>query len=164
MPPRGKKYLPSPSRRGKLYLPSLPVVKGCPVEFYRPVPSRNYAPAVPSGPANVFCLYFTVPRSFFSLANKKNLSRPVPPRCSVTMSRFGYYKGSARGDCRASTLGPNSTRRSRDHRPPPRLVTGGAPEVPRRRRVVTRFGFTRTYSLVDFGPLSMLPNSGINST
>ena len=39
VPPK-KKTIPVPSRRRKTSLPSRSVVKICPVEFYRPVPSR----------------------------------------------------------------------------------------------------------------------------
>ena len=53
--PPGEKIFTVPSRRRETYLTSRPVVKICPAEFYRPVPSRNYAPAVPSRPPNFFC-------------------------------------------------------------------------------------------------------------
>ena len=46
--PPGKKIFTVPSRRGKNYVPPCSVGKICPVKFYRPVPSRNFARAVPS--------------------------------------------------------------------------------------------------------------------
>ena len=57
----------------------------------------------PSRPANFLCLHFTVPLSFCFPPNKKNLSRPVPPRFPVTVIILGYYI------VLASLIGPAAT-------------------------------------------------------
>ena len=101
VPPRGniyspsrpaeEKYLPSrpaeetkitvPTRRRKKYLPPRPVVITCPVELYRPIPSRNYAPAVPS--RQLFMSSFYRPVVTFFPANEVKY---VPSRPAMILS------------------------------------------------------------------------------
>ena len=70
VPPR-EKIFTVPSHRGvQKRIPSRPVAKLCHIEFNRPVPSINLAPAVPSRPVP--------PKLFFLVC-----CRSVPSRCQL---------------------------------------------------------------------------------
>ncbi|MEP2386611.1 MULTISPECIES: hypothetical protein [Pseudomonadota] len=93
---RGKQYLPPRniiftvlSRRGKKHLPSRPVVKISPVDFYRPVPSRKYAPAVPSHcvPRTLYVLISPSSFHFFSPPNEYDLFFTILSHCDKPWRR-----------------------------------------------------------------------------
>ena len=84
VPQRKKNTVPSRGR--EQYLPCRPVMKIYLVEFYRPVPPKNCAFAVPSRPIPIIFYVFILPsRCHFFPAKQKNVCRPVPPRFPVTM-------------------------------------------------------------------------------
>ena len=84
----GEKYLPYRPAEGKNIYPRVPreetiftvrpVVKIFPVEFFRPVPSRNYGPAVPS--RQLLYLRFTVMSRPVAICFPAKQVKPVPSR------------------------------------------------------------------------------------
>ena len=91
---RGKKYVRPvpkaiftvPSRRGKKYLPSRLVMKIFPVEFYRPVPLRNYPPAVPSRPAPPTLYVLILPSRPVAIFSPAKQGKYVPSRPATILS------------------------------------------------------------------------------